>query len=182
MIRRLVEGLVGLVVLAVAGSMTAGYLLPQPGTGFWWRASAIMAMPQDSGTLDVPSIVYRATPNEALSCPEAKCFKAKPAIAAPIFPIPAAELRKLLDIVVEAEPRSARLDCTSDCDRHARYVQYSALFGFPDTIDVEVIEAGANASTLAIYSRSVFGYWDFGVNRERIERWLHTLEQIVPRS
>ncbi len=48
---------------------------------------------------------------------------------------------------------------------------------FPDTIDVNVMPAGAGQSTLAIYSRSLLGSRDFGVNKARVARWLQALEQ-----
>ncbi len=51
----------------------------------------------------------------------------------------------------------------------------SAFFGFPDLIDVETIETGEAKSTLAIYSRSKYGYYDFGVNKRRVETWLREL-------
>jgi uncharacterized protein (DUF1499 family) len=38
-----------------------------------------------------------------------------------------------------------------------------------------VLPAGAGRSTLAIYSRSLVGRKDFGVNRARIQRWLAAL-------
>ena len=47
---------------------------------------------------------------------------------------------------------------------------------FPDTIDIEVFPAGQRQSTLAIYSRSLLGRKDFGVNRARIARWLAALD------
>ena len=56
----------------------------------------------------------------------------------------------------------------------ARFVQYTRLMRYPDTIDVEVIPAGEN-STLALYSRSLVGRKDFGVNRARLKRWLAAL-------
>jgi uncharacterized protein (DUF1499 family) len=48
---------------------------------------------------------------------------------------------------------------------------------FPDTIDVEVVPVGDDKSTLAIYSRSLVGRSDFGVNRARIARWMAALEK-----
>ena len=46
---------------------------------------------------------------------------------------------------------------------------------FPDTIDAEVLPVGDNQSTLALYSRSLIGRKDFGVNRARLTRWLAAL-------
>ena len=45
---------------------------------------------------------------------------------------------------------------------------------YPDTIDIEVF--AAEGATLAIYSRSLVGSGDFGVNLARIERWLAALD------
>ena len=182
MLRRLMEILFIVIVLAIGAAMGAARLWPKPGEGFWWRAAELARMPKDIGAVDLTTLQRRVTHNDALICPESKCTKAKADVVAPIFPVPVAELRRKLDIVVHSEPRSAELTCGANCDRIGRYVEYSALFQFPDIIDVEVVEAGANASTLAIYSRSVFGYWDFDVNRERAARWVAALQRIIPKS
>ncbi len=182
MLRRFIEGLCVLALLLVVGAMGAARLWPAPGAGFWWRAAAIAQMPQDFGALDIAQSPRRATPNDALICPESVCQRAKPDLVAPVFAVPAAELRRKVAIAALAEPRTEELTCAADCDKTGRFVQYSALFQFPDTIDVRVVEAGANSSTLSIYSRSVFGYGDFGVNLARVERWLATLHRIIPHS
>ena len=59
--------------------------------------------------------------------------------------------------------------------RQIDYVQRSARFRFPDIITVRFISASPSQSTLAIYSRSIYGGRDFGVNRERINAWLTLL-------
>jgi uncharacterized protein (DUF1499 family) len=51
-----------------------------------------------------------------------------------------------------------------------RYVERSALLGFPDTIVVRYIEQSQGRSTLAMYSRSQLGRGDLGVNKARLER------------
>ena len=50
-----------------------------------------------------------------------------------------------------------------------------AVFGFPNIIDIRVIDIEAARSTLAIYSRSQYGYYDFGANKWRVEMWLKEL-------
>ena len=74
-----------------------------------------------------------------------------------------------------AEPGTNELPCEPHCDRTARFVQYTRLMRYPDTIDVEVMPAGDGQSTLALYSRSLVGRKDFGVNRARLRRWLAAL-------
>ena len=54
----------------------------------------------------------------------------------------------------------------------SRFVQVTRLMRYPDTVDLEVIPVGENQSTLALYSRSLVGRKDFGVNRARLQRWL----------
>ncbi len=62
----------------------------------------------------------------------------------------------------------------------ARYVQRTALLGFPDTIVVRFVAVGAERSSIALYSRSKFGYSDLGANKARLERWLAALAREVP--
>jgi uncharacterized protein (DUF1499 family) len=57
------------------------------------------------------------------------------------------------------------------------YVVRSALLNFPDLVTVQVGADGADRSTLAIWSRSVYGRSDFGVNRDRTTSWLAALQQ-----
>ena len=60
-------------------------------------------------------------------------------------------------------------------ERQAHFVARSAVFNFPDLITAQVSEAGADHSTLVLYSRSVYGYSDLGVNRRRLDDWLAAL-------
>ena len=50
-------------------------------------------------------------------------------------------------------------------------VQRSLIFRFPDTIWIEIVPRGDHAG-IAIYSRSTYGRFDFGVNRARVEALL----------
>ena len=52
------------------------------------------------------------------------------------------------------------------------YVQRSPRFRFPDIITVRFIPVSPSRSTLAIYSRSVYGRRDFGVNEKRVQEWM----------
>jgi len=63
-------------------------------------------------------------------------------------------------------------DAAEDRVMQYDYIQRSALMQFPDSITVRFISLGKNQSTLAIYSRSHYGYSDFGVNEARIRKWL----------
>ena len=52
------------------------------------------------------------------------------------------------------------------------FVVRSALFGFPDLVSVKFLDLKGGKATLALYSRSVYGRSDLGVNRARSLAWL----------
>jgi len=56
------------------------------------------------------------------------------------------------------------------------YVQRTERLKFPDYISIKFIDLGDNTSTIAVYSRSRYGYADQGVNKARVDRWVKTLE------
>jgi uncharacterized protein (DUF1499 family) len=58
----------------------------------------------------------------------------------------------------------------------------SAVFNFPDLVTAQVAPDGENASTLILYSRSVYGRSDFGVNRKRLLSWLAAFDASLPPS
>ena len=57
---------------------------------------------------------------------------------------------------------------------HRRFVQRTRLMRYPDVIDAAVLAAESGA-TLALWSRSLVGRKDFGVNHARLTRWLAAL-------
>jgi uncharacterized protein (DUF1499 family) len=48
-------------------------------------------------------------------------------------------------------------------------------------VTVQVEEVSSDASNLVIWSRSVYGRSDLGVNRKRTESWLAALQQSTER-
>lgn len=59
--------------------------------------------------------------------------------------------------------------------RQVHYVVRSKLMNYPDLVTVQASPAGESASTLIVWSRSVYGRKDFGVNQARTEAWLQAL-------
>ena len=76
--------------------------------------------------------------------------------------------------MVAKQPRIATLSESMD-GMQIDYVQRSAMFRYPDLVTVRFVAVSPTRSTLAIYSRSIYGRSDFGVNRRRIETWLEEL-------
>jgi uncharacterized protein (DUF1499 family) len=131
--------------------------------------------------VDFATLTRRSSPNDALICPPDLCLKARIDIVPPVYPVSAQRLRAIVAEVAEGEPRTlpASGNALSDDSDQDRYGARSRIFHFPDTIDVKIIPRGEASATLALYSRSQIGYWDFGVNRARLERWLKRIGEIA---
>jgi uncharacterized protein (DUF1499 family) len=168
-----------IVVVLLLAATTVGYLLLErrPGYGIYYGLAKLSGAPLDIGPVDWATLRRRRTPNDALICPPERCPEAKPDRVAPTYPLePAALLAQLRDIV-RRDADVVEIPCSSGCDHAARFIQYSRLMRYPDTIDIAVFAAPEGRSTLALYSRSLVGHGDFGVNRARLERWLAALDR-----
>jgi uncharacterized protein (DUF1499 family) len=130
------------------------------------------------GPVDFATLRRRDTPNDALVCPPGHCPQAVADWPAKTYDMPTAQLADRISRIVLAEPNTSALHCHPPCDGPMRFVQESRVMRFPDTIDIAVLPVGDDKSTLAIYSRSLLGYGDFGVNRARIARWLAVLDTL----
>ena len=163
-------------LLIVAG--VVGYILleKRPGYGAYYGLAQLTGSRLDIGPVNWSTLTRHETPNDALVCPAGHCPNAKPDAEPKIYSVAPAELLARLKRIALAEPNTSELYCGTDCDRAARILQHTKLMRYPDTIDIEVLPAGDNRSTLAIYSRSLVGRSDLGVNRARIERWLAALD------
>ncbi len=151
--------LLGLVLPACAASGTAG--LPAP------------------ALMDIEHITRPARPNSALAAPAGN--QLAPDIVTPRFPLPASRLYGLLVAVAGEQPRTF-LAARFDTELQAHFVARSAVLNFPDLITAQVAEAGPDASNVVLYSRSVYGYSDFGVNRKRLSTWLAAITSKINQS
>lgn len=112
-------------------------------------------------------------PNDALIGPP-DGSRSTPDVSVPNFPVPRDVLEATWLEIVQEAPRTERL--AHDPARHLYlFRQRSAVFGFADLISVRFFAAEGDHATLAAYSRSATGYYDFGVNRRRLQRWLKEL-------
>ena len=123
--------------------------------------------------LDMNHIQRPASPNTALAAPAGTDPGAD--IVTPVFPVPPSHLYEAVLAVAAAQPRTF-LAAAYPAERQAHFVARSAIFNFPDLITAQIAEAGREASTLVLYSRSVYGYSDLGANRQRVSTWLAAIE------
>ena len=130
----------------------------------------------DVESVDFAALKLTDRPNQFLMCPPEFCG-ADPHADSPVFDVSVEQLRLVRwREVLAAQPR-VELVAEDQDGRQFDYVQRSARFRFPDIITVRFISVSPSQSTLAIYSRSVYGKSDLGVNRERIEVWLQNLRE-----
>lgn len=103
------------------------------------------------------------SPNHWLAAPAA--FPGRPDEIAPVFMVPVAELRAAFKVMLLQTPG---VEVAEETTAGLHAVASTRLFGFRDDIRVEFIALGPQQSTLALYSASRVGYWDFGTNRRRV--------------
>jgi uncharacterized protein (DUF1499 family) len=109
-----------------------------------------------------------------LACPPGYCGGAD--IESPIFTMPWDQLREYWKEIAEI----SAIPVVSEFEhRRAVYIQHSPIFRFPDIVTVEFVALGPERSSLAVYSRSRYGGYDFAANRKRVERWLFQLQEVA---
>ncbi|WP_043539046.1 DUF1499 domain-containing protein [Salinarimonas rosea] len=129
--------------------------------------------PADLGPVSFETLARRASPNDALACPEDVCA-AEPDFVTPVYDVPGARLREIVAEVATAEPGTEQVyaGLREEADR---FLVRSRTMRFPDTVSARIYGAGPGRSRLALYSRSQIGYSDMGANRARLERWLDAI-------
>lgn len=123
--------------------------------------------------VDFKKINLSQKPNHYLICPKNYC-NVEPDTFSLTYSVPVDALQFAFKRMIADQPRVKLIQFNQD-NYHFQYVQYSRIFKFPDDIDVQFISLEKNHSTLAIYSRARYGYYDFNVNRHRIDSWLSQL-------
>ena len=129
----------------------------------------------DVESVDFAELRLTDKPNQFLMCPPDFCG-ADPHADSPVLDVSVERLRERWREVVTIQPRVELLS-EGEEGQQFDYVQRSVRFRFPDLVTVRLISVSSSQSTLAIYSRSVYGKSDFSVNRERIDAWLKTLRE-----
>lgn len=133
-----------------------------------------------TGSVDFKTLTPPSSPNTFLMCPKDYC-KATPQEISPEYPVDAHALYETWAKMIKSRVRTKLVHADPDLQQY-QYVQRSRIFRFPDYINVQFIPLGEKRATLAIYSRSKYGYGDMGVNRKRVLRWLAELNKLIQPS
>lgn len=121
------------------------------------------------GWIDFAHLVRPASPNTALAAPAG--FVPAPDIVTRRYDLPPAALFAAVQRAALAQPRTY-LQAVLAEEMQAHFVARSAWLNFPDLIAVQVTPD----SGLILWSRSLYGHSDFGVNRKRLQAWLAALD------
>ena len=144
-----------------------GFVLPACG------ADGAAGLPAPA-LMDMTRIERPATPNTFLAGPTG--MRPAPDAVTEEQKSGAPALYQTVRILFGEEPRTyVAAEFPDQLQIH--YVVRSALLNFPDLVTVQVNAEGADRSALVIWSRSVYGRGDFGVNRGRTMAWLAALQQ-----
>ena len=126
--------------------------------------------------MDMTHISRPGTPNTALAAPAG--FSPPPDIVTPVYPLPAPRLLAEVRAIARNQPRT--FEAAEFASRmQVHYVVRSAILNFPDLLTIQALPVEGKSSTLVMYSRSVYGRSDFGINHRRLETWLAILQNTM---
>lgn len=154
------------ILLAVIGVLAAALVW------LWWSATDL------DQKVDFKASLLSPKPNQFLVCPDVYC-KDKAHQIAPTYRISKTALRRLWDEMMDRKTGFERLNLADGEDRR-HYDKRTDGLGFPDRMTVEFVAVDDETSSLAIYSRSKYGYSDRGFNKARILMLLQDLEKRLP--
>ncbi|MSO69605.1 MAG: DUF1499 domain-containing protein [Alphaproteobacteria bacterium] len=120
--------------------------------------------------LDFHALKRPASPNTYLIAPQGFAGP-PPDEPAPEFRLAAPALYELARRIALSQARTTLLE---DAPQILAFEvrQRTWFWQFPDHITIAALPLGDSRASLALYSRSRYGYGDFGVNRRRAQRWL----------
>ena len=113
------------------------------------------------------------SPNTRLLAPPGAALPAHGRIGP--WPVGPDRLWQAVHEVAAAEPRTFPLGSWPEL-RQAQWVARSRLMNYPDIVVAQIVPEGA-ATGLILYSRSLVGWSDLGVNAARLEAWRAAIEQ-----
>lgn len=144
-----------------------GLLLPA--CGFGGAGGVKVPQPMDFAHIEFPS-----TPNAALVGPAG--MQPAPHIVTPVYPVAAPVLQAALREVAAGQRGVFPLAAYPERGQMF-WVARSAVFNFPDVVAAEIRPVTPGESSLVLYSRSLYGSSDLGVNRQRLVAWIAALDR-----
>lgn len=130
--------------------------------------------------IDFRSIRRSRRPNECLALPPGFGGQREPDIVSPVFTADAETLRRMFDRAIADEPRIQVVRESPD-GLQVELIERSRWLKFEDRIIAGFHPSAGDRSAPLLWSRSETGFYDFGVNRARVVRWLDRLQDVAGR-
>jgi hypothetical protein len=138
------------------------------------RPFRAMFEPGEVSFIDFAEVSTERRPNRFLVCPTFDlCAELNDRTA--IFDAEVPQLKARWDELIALEPRMELVLADEEKMQYV-YIQRSPFLRLPDVFTVQFYDEGNFRSTLAIYSRGIYGSGDFGSNSSRVFRFLDGLE------
>ncbi|MEM6932316.1 MAG: DUF1499 domain-containing protein [Pseudomonadota bacterium] len=138
---------------------------------FGWLWVNFMPLDPERWSIDPAGAERKPSPNSFLVAPEG-ATSAKPDIPSSVYSQDPATLLERFSEIALGAPKVTELSEPGSAVR--TFVQRSRLIGFPDYITVKALPVEDGAA-LIVFSRSQYGYSDWGVNEKRVKDWLSKL-------
>lgn len=126
------------------------------------------------GFLDFRSLKLPLKKNMCLLAPAGHCLASHPDVSSPTLNRHPTELFEELRRIVD-DKHQWRQVVTDAATLRIKFVATTPFLRFKDDVDIEVVPIAAMQTSIAIYSRSRVGYFDFGKNRKRAEQIVSSL-------
>jgi uncharacterized protein (DUF1499 family) len=168
-------------ILKIAALLTAvitlALLLYIYAPGGKQRLEAFFSLPPET-MVDFTSLKKTDKPNQYLVCPQNYCAQTPDRIA-PLYTASTQELAQTFEQIAMSMPDVEKRGPPIAGSGFIQYnfVQRTPTMRYPDLITVRFFEHSQGQTGLAVYSRSVYGRSDFGVNQKRIDSWLDILDK-----
>ena len=138
------------------------------------RGSAGLPPPE---LLDPGHLPGGGSSNSALAAPAG--FQPPPDIVTRTYAGPPQAVFTAAQATALSQPRTVLHRVFPDA-LQAHFVARSAVLGFPDLIALQVLHGADGGSQLVLWSRSVHGRYDFGVNHKRLVAWVSAIDAALP--
>ena len=129
-------------------------------------------------TFDFAVLKIQQTPNRFLMLPLELKSRSRADIPSPVIAKSASDAARIWFQVL-SEEQQVYLKRYDLINLQFDFIQRTGIFHFIDDITVQFFDRNHASSTLAVYSRSKVGIYDFGVNRRRVTRWVTLMQQTV---
>jgi hypothetical protein len=131
-------------------------------------------------TTNFQSIQLPSYPNYYLVCPEKFC-NVLPNAYSPVFPASAEDLFNAFNQVVATQPTVRFVNSIPEQGQFF-LEERPIFFNLPSDIMVQFVALSDTTSTLVVYSRSRYGFYDFGANRRLVTNWFVQLNQMLAKN